>query len=76
MEEQFEVCCWMSKLQEKVWAMLHLTSSINGQLKTIYAAQKNTIHQVITMLATSKHVLFLGHNHLLLVSIGADYPTL
>ena len=27
--------------------------------------QKNTIHQVTTMLTTSKNVLFLGHNHLL-----------
>ena len=37
-------------------------------------AQKATIHQVTTMLATSKNVLFPGHNHLL--TIGTDYPTL
>ena len=37
-------------------------------------AQKATIHQVITMLATSKNVLFPGHNHLL--TTGADDPTL
>ena len=29
------------------------------------SAQKNTIHQVTIMLATSKNVLFSGHNHLL-----------
>ena len=30
--------------------------------------QKNTIHQVTTMLATSKNVLFPGPNHLLTTS--------
>ena len=29
-----------------------------------YRAKKPTIHQVTTMLATSKNVLFPGHNHL------------
>ena len=33
-----------------------------------------TIQQVTTMLATSKNVLFPGHNHLL--TIGADDQTL
>ena len=33
-------------------------------------AQQNTIHQVSTMLATSKNVLFPGHNHLL--TTGTD----
>ena len=32
--------------------------------------QESTIHQVTTMLATSKNVLFPGPNHLL--TIGAD----
>ena len=36
--------------------------------------KKATIHQVTTMLATSKNALFPGHNHLL--TIGADDPTL
>ena len=36
--------------------------------------QKATIHQVTTMLATSKNVLFPGPNHLL--TTGADDPTL
>ena len=31
---------------------------------------KNTIHQLTTILATSKNALFLGHNHLL--TTGAD----
>ena len=31
---------------------------------------KSTIHQVATMLATSKNVLFPGHNHLLTTGIG------
>ena len=37
-------------------------------------AQKPIIHQVTTMLASSKNVLFLGHNHLLIP--GTDDPTL
>ena len=36
--------------------------------------KKATIHQVTTMLATSKNVLFPGHNHLL--NTGADDRTL
>ena len=35
---------------------------------------KNTIHQVTAMLATSKNVLFPGHNHLL--TTGTDEPSL
>ena len=41
---------------------------------TTVTAQINTIHQVTAMLATSKHVLFPGHNHLL--ATGTDDPTL
>ena len=37
-------------------------------------AQKATIHQVTTKLATSKNVLFPRHNHLL--TTGADDPSL
>ena len=36
--------------------------------------KKATIHQVTTMLATSKNVLFPGHNHLL--TTGTDDPSL
>ena len=43
-------------------------------LEKSYTAQKVTIHQVTTMLATYKIVLFPGHNHLL--TTGTDDPTL
>ena len=36
--------------------------------------KKVTNHQVTTMLATAKNVLFPGHNHLL--TTGADDPSL
>ena len=39
-----------------------------------HCAKKATIHQVTTMLATSKNVLFQGPNHLL--TTGIDDPTL
>ena len=39
-----------------------------------YITQKVTIHQITTMLATSKYVLFSGHNHLL--TTGTDDPIL
>ena len=42
-------------------------------VKVSGTAQKATIHQVTTMLATSKYVLFLGHNYLL--TTGTDDQT-
>ena len=42
--------------------------------KEIALRKKATIHQVTTMLATSKNVQFPGHNHLL--TTGTDDPTL
>ena len=36
--------------------------------------KKATIHELTTMLSTSKNVLFAGHNHLL--TPGAGDPTL
>ena len=39
-----------------------------------HCAKKATIHQVTTMLATSKNVLFPGPNHLL--TTGSEDPTL
>ena len=36
--------------------------------------KKQTIHQITTMLATSKSVLFPGHNHM--ITTGTDDPTL
>ena len=49
---------------------------MNGFLLYICITQckKATIHQVTTMVATSKNVLFPGHNRLL--TTGADDPTL
>ena len=52
-----------------MWAMqrgnplvfLPLTSHLSGIIIT--AQKKNTIYQVTTMLATSKTVPFIGHNH-------------
>ena len=40
----------------------------------LHYAKKATIHQVTTMLATSKNALFPGHNHLL--TTGNDDPSL
>ena len=42
--------------------------------RNLHCAKKATIHQVTTRLATSKNVLFVGHNHLL--TAGTDNPTL
>ena len=39
-----------------------------------HVQKKATIHQVTTMLATSKNVIFAGHNHL--QTTGADDPSL
>ena len=39
-----------------------------------YTEQKATIHQVTTMLASSKNVLYPDHKHLL--TTGADDPSL
>ena len=34
--------------------------------------KKAAIHQVTTMPATSKNILFPGHNHLLIINTGTD----
>ena len=47
---------------------------IKNNIVSLPLPQKATIHQVTTMLATSKNVLFSGHNHLLTTS--ADDPSL
>ena len=50
-------------------------SSISQDFTNIHCAKKTkTIHQVTTMLATSKNVLFPGHNHRL--ATDTDDPTL
>ena len=43
------------------------------KLINVITEQKATIHQVTTMLATSKNVLFPGHNHLL-INTGTVWP--
>ena len=47
---------------------------INVELGLHYLTlcKQNAMHQVATMLATSKNVLFPGHNHLL--TTGTDDP--
>ena len=46
----------------------------NMQSMQITLGKKATIHQVTTILTTSKNVLYPGQNHLLIT--GADDPTL
>ena len=41
-----------------------------AEVEALPLSKKATIHQVTTMLSTSKNVLFPGHNHLL--ATGAD----
>ena len=50
-----------------------LAQSLNN-FSIQFTVQKATIHQVTTMLAVSKNVLFPGHNHLL--TTGIDDPSL
>ena len=51
-----------------------LEQQMEGHVNRKTLREKATIHQVTTMLATSKNVLFLGHNHLL--TTGTDDLTL
>ena len=59
-------------------ALMQCVSSTSSvvvmQLFPFVQCKKATIHQVTTMLSTSKNVLFPGHIHLLTTS--ADDPTL
>ena len=50
------------------------TEELRFSVNTLHCAKKATIHQVTTMLATSKNVLFPGQNHLL--TTGTDDPSL
>ena len=43
-------------------------------IQGINTAQRDTIHQVTAIVATSKNVLFRGHNHLL--TTNTDDPTI
>ena len=51
-----------------------IDDSVEATGTPVTLRKKATIHQVITMLATSKNVLFPGHDHLLTTS--NDVPTL
>ena len=52
-----------------LWNLIHCLSAYCTELAK-YTGKKATIHQLTTMLATSKNVLFRGYNHLL--TTGAD----
>ena len=54
--------------------MRHFAHSPASNPLLFLYAKKAAIHQVTSLLATSKHVLFPGHNNLL--STGTDGPTL
>ena len=57
-----------------IWVLVIVYSSFLVLLLLHSQLRKTTIHQVTTMLATSKHVLFPGHNYLL--TTGTDNPSL
>ena len=58
-----------------MWLSITSSSTIlSSQRDEQTLSKKATIHQVTTMLATSKDVLFPGHNHLL--TTGTDDPSL
>ena len=62
-------------LIEAGWSRLYLIWCVWSLLLLLPALRKKAaIHQVTTMLATSKTVLFLSHNHLL--TTGTNDPTL
>ena len=56
--------------QKRKWLQENLLA---GRHTCTDTAQKAIIHQVTTMLATSKNVLFPGHNYLL--TTGTDDPS-
>ena len=53
----------------KIFPDMHLVNDYTSLSNT---AQKSIIHQVTTMLATSKKVPFPGHNHLLTASTNGQ----
>ena len=64
LNESSYTSCWANICHIMIW----------GKNLQITLRKNITIHQVTTMLATSKNVLFLGHNHLL--TNGTDDPSL
>ena len=80
---QLLLSCYMTKFRCSIttnsWPVyqLKVPKIQNCSLETLvrsFTEQKGTIHQVTTMLATSKIVLFPGHNHL--PTTGTDDPSL
>ena len=64
---------WQKPKAKFTLVMHHLHIAYCSKIIMVHTAQKkNTIHQVTTMLSTSKNVPFPGHNHLL--TTGADDP--
>ena len=53
---------------------MHHLSFYSSLFKILLLRKNTTIHKVTTMLATSKNVLFPGHNHVL--TTGTDDPSL
>ena len=64
----------LSKMYKKFVKMLPMKMIHRVVYENFSLCKKATIHQVNTMLATSKNVLFPGHNKLL--TTGTDDPTL
>ena len=58
---------WMMNMHCGIWNMYPKSNEVS-------TGQKATIHQVTTVLATSKNVLFSGHSHLL--TSGTDDSSL
>ena len=61
--------CMQCKITEDAYIEDVASNSTNTRMQW---AKKATIHQVTTMLVTSKNIPFPGHNHLL--TTGADKP--
>ena len=65
----FDALCLVSSEQLKT--LPHTPPSIDTVITSMLSlCKKATIHQVTTVLATSKNVLFPGHNHML--TTGTD----
>ena len=57
-----------------LWADKHTSTQGSSNVWNVSLDKKATIHQLTTMLSTSKNVLFPGQNHL--ITSGADDPSL
>ena len=63
-------------LHTSVTVCTALEQECSGEYNTYTLGTNATIHQVTTMLATSKNVLFPGHRYNHLLTTGADNSTL